>query len=332
MTAKRDRWMPLYIADYLADTTHLSVAQHGAYLLLIFAYWKSGPLPDDDKTLSRMARCDLRQWRQAVGATVREFFQTRDGKLHHKRIDQERAKTAAISEARRGAALTGRQNGTDFEPNGEPSEAPTGGDSKARSRGKSYAAGSQICDLAGSQNRDIDAQHSDGVNGLNSFETTEAIAPAIAEQLQTHARDAHARGLQSPLTKKEYSVLRTDAGASPGGSGPKADLFRFGTPTVARLAGLDTKRARAVVGKLMQALGDDGGAVMAVLREAESLQPIDPVAWMIAAAQARAGVRLTPARARKAESDRKLRQWLEDTAEVDHPDEIATAGERTLLP
>ena len=102
--SKIDTWMPLYIGDYLADTTHLSMAEHGAYLLLIMTYWRNGPLPDNDKALANMAKCDRKLWMSEIGPVMREFFEARDGKLHHKRIDAELKDAAELSAKKQAAA------------------------------------------------------------------------------------------------------------------------------------------------------------------------------------------------------------------------------------
>jgi uncharacterized protein YdaU (DUF1376 family) len=53
---KIDVWMPWYIADYLADTSHLTGPQHGSYLLLIAHEWRTGRLPNDMKLIVRLTR------------------------------------------------------------------------------------------------------------------------------------------------------------------------------------------------------------------------------------------------------------------------------------
>lgn len=100
----RRPWMPLYIADYLADTSHLTAAQHGAYLLLLMHYWKTGGLPDNDAQLARVARMSDHEW-STTRPVVRAFFQ--DG-WFHKRVDDE-LKEAEAAYGRRAAA--GRRGG-----------------------------------------------------------------------------------------------------------------------------------------------------------------------------------------------------------------------------
>lgn len=94
--------MPLYIADYLAKTSHLSAQEHGAYLLLIMHYWKNGGLPANAQQLQRICRLDADAWEDAK-VVLAEFFEIDNG-WRHPRIEEELAKSGAISSKRRDAA------------------------------------------------------------------------------------------------------------------------------------------------------------------------------------------------------------------------------------
>lgn len=98
--SRQREWMPFFVGDYLADTQHLSPAQHGAYMLLIFHYWQTGGLPDEDAQLARIARCTPGEWRK-MRAVLAAFFEPG---WKHGRVEKELAKASAISEKRRGAA------------------------------------------------------------------------------------------------------------------------------------------------------------------------------------------------------------------------------------
>jgi uncharacterized protein YdaU (DUF1376 family) len=90
-------YMPLFVADYLADAAHLSTVQHGAYLLLIMNYWqRGGPLPDDDKRLASIARLGPREWARHRDI-LSEFFSIADGAWSHSRIQAELAHVEAKS-------------------------------------------------------------------------------------------------------------------------------------------------------------------------------------------------------------------------------------------
>ncbi|EGZ4373502.1 DUF1376 domain-containing protein [Salmonella enterica subsp. enterica serovar Lexington] len=65
-------YMQLYIADYLADTMHLSAEEHGAYLLLMFNYWQTGRAIPKNR-LAKIARISSERW-GAVEESLREFF------------------------------------------------------------------------------------------------------------------------------------------------------------------------------------------------------------------------------------------------------------------
>jgi uncharacterized protein YdaU (DUF1376 family) len=97
-------YIPLFVADYLADTAHLSTQQHGAYMLLIMNYWqRGGPLPDDDARLAKIARVGPREWAR-MRDTISEFFTIADGVWLHSRIATELARVETKSLKSKAAA------------------------------------------------------------------------------------------------------------------------------------------------------------------------------------------------------------------------------------
>ena len=82
-------YMKLYIADYLADTTHLAASEHGAYLLLLMAMWRAGGrLPRDDGRLAKIAKMAPEEWADAKPILL-EFFCVAGGHLKHRRLSKE---------------------------------------------------------------------------------------------------------------------------------------------------------------------------------------------------------------------------------------------------
>lgn len=95
MAEKVDIFMPIYIGDYLADTTELAAEEHGAYLLLMFAAWRrGGRLPNDQEQLRRAARVSERRWQKVWGMIAR-FFTVDGDALIQVRLNQELAKAQA---------------------------------------------------------------------------------------------------------------------------------------------------------------------------------------------------------------------------------------------
>jgi hypothetical protein len=72
-------WMPFYVADYLKDTGHLTVAEHGAYLLLIMRYWQDESLPSDERLIARYAHLSPEQWADSRDVILDLFTRKRDG-------------------------------------------------------------------------------------------------------------------------------------------------------------------------------------------------------------------------------------------------------------
>jgi uncharacterized protein YdaU (DUF1376 family) len=68
-------YMKLWIGDYLADTTMLSMEQSGAYLHLLMTMWTNGGwLPNDPKKLAWICRMSRSRWEREIAPALDRFF------------------------------------------------------------------------------------------------------------------------------------------------------------------------------------------------------------------------------------------------------------------
>jgi uncharacterized protein YdaU (DUF1376 family) len=100
--------IPLFGDAYLADTRHLSLEEHGAYLQLMMIAWRIDGccLPDDDARLARMLGIPAAKWRK-LKPTIMGFWTLENGNWYQGRllkerkfVDEKRAKNKASAEAR----------------------------------------------------------------------------------------------------------------------------------------------------------------------------------------------------------------------------------------
>lgn len=80
-----------YMGDYGRDTAHLSLAEHGAYTLLLDHYYSTEqPLPADPAALFRICRAFDKLEQRAVLSVADAFFpKSEDGLRHNARADME---------------------------------------------------------------------------------------------------------------------------------------------------------------------------------------------------------------------------------------------------
>lgn len=114
MSGRRIDMLPLWTDAYMADTTHLGLDHHGAYMLLLMKAWRmGGSLPDDDMFLRNTLSITQKKWK-AIRPVLEPFFMVEDGRWTHKRL------TAEYEKARRLSS----QKETHKRENGSPKSQP----------------------------------------------------------------------------------------------------------------------------------------------------------------------------------------------------------------
>ena len=82
-------YIQLYIADYQADTAHLTLEQKGAYMELIMNYWQTEkPLNNSDDRLASVLKISKRRF-QTMKKLLAEFFTVEGDIWTHGRIESD---------------------------------------------------------------------------------------------------------------------------------------------------------------------------------------------------------------------------------------------------
>ena len=113
-----------FMGDYAKKTAALSLAEHGAYTLLLDElYSTETPLPAEHEALYRLCRAMTKVEQDAVRAVADRFFPVEaDGLRHNQRADEEIAKAqATIAKQRESGAEAARKRwSTDGSTHSEP--------------------------------------------------------------------------------------------------------------------------------------------------------------------------------------------------------------------
>jgi uncharacterized protein YdaU (DUF1376 family) len=110
--------LPLFGDAYLADTRHLSLEEHGAYLQLLLIAWRTEgcALPNDDARIARMLGVTPKKWAK-LKPSIMAFWELTDAGWQQKRLLKERRFVAKKSEQNAESA-NARWNAKSLENNG----------------------------------------------------------------------------------------------------------------------------------------------------------------------------------------------------------------------
>lgn len=119
-------YLALYTGDYLRDTRHLSMSEHGCYLLLLMHCWdQRGPLPNDERKIAGICNARSGDEIEAMRRVLNEFFTLMEDGWYNARMQAEIERAQAISAARSHAGFKGYEARVKQLPNKRQASAST---------------------------------------------------------------------------------------------------------------------------------------------------------------------------------------------------------------
>lgn len=262
--ASSNHYLRLYTGDYLRDTRHLTVTEHGAYLLLLMQEWDTGPIPNDDATIAHILRLRVDVWKR-MAPRIRPFFTVLpDGRLAQKRLEEERLKVAVIREKR---AEAGGQ----------------GGKAKSLKRKDAPVANARTLPEHDLANATI----------TNARDSEELRSPAaVAAVGQVHPPTEQTSEVTAGRVPG-VDLFELPPPAPPAPPTPTALLFGEGIPKLIQMTEQSRDRLGRWLGKMRKASGNDDVMILALIQEthrrwvARDTAVADPIGWISAGVKSR---------------------------------------------
>lgn len=170
----RKAWSSFYWGDYVADTGHLSMAHHGAYLMLMAHYYSTGrPIKDDLGHIKMICRANSKRQTLEAKEVLDEFFVLRDGYFYH--------------ETGPDSFLIPRHRSSQTERDGE-NGIRIRGDRWAEIRNKVYARDDYTCAYCGERGGRLECDHVIPVSRGGSNELTNLVTACFSCNRSKHNR------------------------------------------------------------------------------------------------------------------------------------------------
>lgn len=102
-------YFPLFVVDYEADTTHLSMEEDGCYMRLLRLCWRTPgcSIPNDPAWIARRLRISADDYDRVAAIVISEFFKCEKARLFSPRLSDEHARISDTFEKRSNAGKKG---------------------------------------------------------------------------------------------------------------------------------------------------------------------------------------------------------------------------------
>lgn len=262
-------WMPLDVVRLL-DSEMFALSTGDEFKAAVALWCKAwsqlpaGSLPANERVLAHLSSAGVR-WAKVRDMALRGWVECSDGRLYHPVVSVKASEAWTNKLAQRARTEAARA---------------------ARQKKSQKCGGGSGSNATETDTGDVTPPVSDSVTETVTFSVTENVTGSNrTEQTRTELLDSSLRSETPP--RVVTAEPPPDPQPIPRPTDARSRLWAEGVPVLRGLIGKSEGQARALLGRLLRTAGDDCAVLLAVIHDAADLRPVDPVAWLTAAVQAR---------------------------------------------